>query len=209
MVEIHNMANGNLHTSFTLNGDWGDRELDLLDQVVTRYHEAGMPVPFPYPVTITLENAGRNCLVDGKSICLTASGLTTWTLCHELAHSWDAANGWRFSKAMRKATKSGFLWQMFHRWQPEWRLFWYYVGSPPPPCGVDKNFNAIEDFAEAVTAFLYPEEAAKRAAERGMPYEKWGYAHFHDTPRGKFVGDLLGVIASEAWRSPVMPIISL
>ncbi len=178
-------------TGFALNGIWGDRELNLLDQVVTRFHAAGMPIPFPYPVTITLENAGRNCLMNGKTICLTASGLTTWTLCHELAHAWDAANGWQLSKAMRRATGSGFPWQLFHRWRPAWKFFWYHVGSPPPPCGVDKNFNAIEDFAEAVTAYLYPEEAAKRASERGMPYEKWGYTHFHDTPRGKFVKEVI------------------
>jgi len=176
---------------FTLKGEWGERELSLLDQVVARYRQAGMPDPFPYPVTITLENAGRNCLVKGKTICLTASGLTTWTLCHEMAHGWDAANDWKLSKAMRKATGSGFLWRAVHFLRPGWKFFWYHVGSPPPPCGVDKNFNAIEDFAESVTATLYPEEAAKRAAERGLPYEKWGYTHFHETPRGKFIGKLL------------------
>jgi hypothetical protein len=178
-------------TSFTFSGEWQEHELALLDEVVARYHAVGMPDPFPYPVTITLENAGRNCLRGNNTICLNANGLSTWTICHELAHGWDAANKWRLSKAMRKATRSGFLWQVIHLWQPGWRLFWYYVGSPPPPCGVDKHFNAIEDFAEAVTAYLYPEEAAKRAAERGMPYEKWGYAHFHDTPRGKFVRKLI------------------
>jgi hypothetical protein len=62
---------------------------------------------------------------------------------------------------------------------------------------VDKNFNAIEDFAESVTAFLYPEEAAKRAAERGYPYEKWGYAHFHETPRGLFIQELF---VGDNWR---------
>jgi hypothetical protein len=179
-------------TGFTLSGEWGVRELALLEEVFTRYREAGMPVPFPFPVRIAMEHSGKNCLRGNKTICLNANGLTAWTISHELAHGWDAADGWRLSKAMRKATKSGFLWQFGHRWQPEWRLFWYRVGNPPTPCGVDKHFNAIEDFAEAVTAYLYPEEAAKRAAERGMPYEKWGYAHFHDTPRGIFLRELIG-----------------
>jgi len=180
-----------IKTGITLSGGWQERELALLEEVLMRYRKAGMPVPFPYPERIALEPSGKNCLVKGKGICLNANGLTSWTICHELAHAWDAANGWHFSRAMRKATKSGFLWQLFHHWQPEWRLFWYRVGSPPPPCGVDKHFNAIEDFAEAVTAFLYPEEAARRACERGMPYEHWGYAHFHDTPRGKFIRKLI------------------
>ena len=178
---------------FTLSGEWQESELTLLEEVVNRYHAAGMFIPFPYPVRIALERSGINCLLEGKTICLNANGLTAWTIAHELAHAWDAANGWQYSKAMRKATGSRFLSQMIHRWQPGWKFFWYRVGSPPPPCGVDKNFNAIEDFAEAVTATLYPEDAAKRAAERGMPYEKWGYAHFHDTPRGKFVMDLISI----------------
>lgn len=185
------MAEIQSKTGFALSGEWRERELTLLEQVATRYREAGMVTPFPYPVQIALERSGMNCLLGGKTICLNANGLTTWTIAHELAHSWDAANGWRHSKAMRKATKSGFRWHAVYRWQPGWKFFWYRVGSPPPPCGVDKHFNAVEDFAEAVTAFLYPEEAAKRAAERGMPYEKWGYVHFHETPRGKFVKELM------------------
>ncbi len=197
MASKYTIAEIQSKTGFTLSGEWQERELALLEEVITRYQAAGMPDPFPYPVTITLENSGKNCLRGGRTICLNVNGLTTWTISHELAHGWDAANKWHLSKAMRKATRSGFLWQAGHRWQPEWKLFWYRVGSPPPPCGVDKHFNAIEDFAEAVTAYLYPEEAAKRASERGMPYEKWGYAHFHETPRGKFVEGLLAVIARE------------
>jgi len=177
-------------TGFTLSGEWQDRELFLLDEVFQRYRDAAGFDPWPYPVTILLEKTGINCLRDGKTTCLNVNGLTTWTITHELAHGWDASTGWTLSKRLRKITHSGLLFKRLHLWRPPWKFFWYHVGSPPPPCGVDKNFNAIEDFAESVTAYLYPEEAAKRATERGYPYGKWGYSHFHDTPRGKFIRGL-------------------
>ena len=138
-------------------------------------------------MTIELAKTGINCLRDGKTTCLNVNGLTTWTITHELAHGWDASTGWQFSKRMAKTTRSGLLFPRLHLWRPPWKLFWYHVGSPPPPCGVDRHFNAIEDFAESVTAYLYPEEAARRAADRGYPYEQWGYIHFGETPRGKFI----------------------
>ncbi len=178
-------------TGFALSGEWRERELHLLDEVVGLYRQAGAFDPWPFPVTIRLENTGINCLRDGKLTCLNANGLTAWTICHELAHGWDAANSWRSSTRMAKATHSGFLFPRLHLWRPPWKFFWYRVGSPPPPCGIDRNFNAIEDFAESVTAYLYPEEAAKRANERGYPYEKWGYNAFHNTPRGEFIRGLM------------------
>lgn len=185
----HNLTLAELsaRTGFALTGDWHERELHLLQEVLALYRRAGAFDPWPFPVSIRLESTGRNCLRDGKTTCLNRTGLTAWTIAHELAHGWDAANGWRFSKQMAKATRSGFLFPRLHLWRPPWKIFWYRVGSPPPPCGVDKHFNAIEDFAESVTASLFPEEAASRATQRGYPYEKWGYSHFHNTPRGKFI----------------------
>ena len=177
-------------TGFTLSGEWQERELRLLDEVVQRFREVASFDSWRYPVTIQLAKTGINCLRDGKTTCLNINGLTTWTITHELAHGWDASTGWNLSRRMRKVTRSGFLFKKLHLWRLSWKFFWYHVGSPPPPCGVDKNFNAIEDFAESVTAYLYPEEATRRAAQRGYPYEKWGYSHFHETPRGKFVAEL-------------------
>ncbi len=92
---------------------------------------------------------------------------------------------------MRKATHSFWFSHWLHKRYPEDPRFWYHVGSPPAPCGVDKNFNAKEDFAEAVTAFLFPEEAYRKAVKRNFPYESHGYSHFHDTPRGKFIRSLI------------------
>ena len=121
---------------------------------------------------------------------LNPRGLTEWTVVHELAHAWDAAHGWKLSEIMRKATHSGFPCLWLHRIYPHNRRFWYRVGSPPAPCGIDQNFNAREDFAEAVTAYLFPEDAHRKASKRGYSYEQDGYDHFHDTPRGKFIKKL-------------------
>ena len=74
---------------------------------------------------------------------------------------------------------------------PEIEFFWYHTGSPPPPCGIDKHFNAMEDFAESVTAYVYPEEASLKALRRKKPYNKYGYSHFHETPRGQFIHELI------------------
>lgn len=145
----------------------------------------------PVLYTVFLDEKGGNNFQKQSRIHFNPLNLTPWTVTHELAHSLDSAHGWRLSKLMQKHTGSGFLNKPLHFARPGWKLFWYRVGSPPPPCGVDKNFNALEDFAETVTAYIFPEEAHRRAAARGYPYEKWGYGHFHTTPRGKFFSDLL------------------
>jgi len=141
--------------------------------------------------SIHLDAKGGNNFQKRDQIHLNPSNLTTWTVTHELAHSLDAAHGWQLSQQMKKYTGSGFPLKALHYAHPGWKVLWYRVGSPPPPCGIDKNFNSLEDFAETVTAYIYPEEAYGRARARGYPYEKWGYTHFHDTPRGKFFKQLI------------------
>ena len=37
----------------------------------------------------------------------------------------------------------------------------------------------------------HPEQAALRAAKNGRPYDRYGYSHFHDTPRGRFIRELI------------------
>lgn len=145
----------------------------------------------PGEYSIHLDARGGNNFQKSDQIHLNPGNLTSWTITHELAHSLDAAYGWQLSQRMREYTRSGFLCKPLHYAHPAWKLFWYRVGSPPPPCGVDKNFNSLEDFAETVTAYIFPDEAYRRAFARGYPYEKWGYTHFHDTPRGRFFKDLL------------------
>lgn len=141
-------------------------------------------------VKFSFEEMKYGGLTSKSLVRLNPRGLTEWTVVHELAHAWDASTGWQLSEKMRKFTHSRFPCRWLFRQFPGTRLFWYHVGSPPAPCGVDKNFNAREDFAESVTAFIFPEEAHRRAIKRKYPYEAYGYTHFNDTPRGKFIRDL-------------------
>ncbi len=141
--------------------------------------------------TVHLDPKGGNNYTRGDRLNLNTSNLTEWTITHELAHALDASHGWQLSQQMRVHTGSGFLFRALHYAHPTWKLLWYRVGSPPPPCGVDKNFNSLEDFAETVTAYIFPDEARRRAEIRGYPYDKWGYSHFHETPRGRFFADLI------------------
>jgi hypothetical protein len=143
-----------------------------------------------YKVRYRFEDIPYGGLTSKGLVRLNPRGLTEWTVVHELAHAWDAANGWQISEKMRKHTHSGFPSLWLHKCYPQKKAFWYKVGSPPAPCGVDKNFTAREDFAEALTAYLFPDEAHKRASKRNASYEFNGFIHFHDTPRGKFIKSL-------------------
>jgi RHS repeat-associated protein len=128
-------------------------------------------------------------------IVLNAGGFTKWTVVHELAHAWDAVRGWRLSKEMQEAMGAGFAHPIRHFFNPGNPAWWYDPGQGPPPCGIDANFNEKEDFAEAVTAYVYPDRASQWAAERGWPYTDPGrgyaYASFLETPRGQFIAALL------------------
>lgn len=128
-------------------------------------------------------------------ITVNAHGFSVWTVVHELAHAWDAVHKWRFSARMKEELGAGFRHPLWRRLEPENPLWWYNVGQGPPPCGVDANFNAKEDFAESVTALVYPEEARRLAAARGWPYEDarrgYDYGAFAETPRGRFVAGLI------------------
>jgi len=161
-----------------------DRFYEVTGELYTTSNATGV-------YSIHLDAKGGNNFQKRDQIHLNPSNLTTWTVTHELAHSLDAAHGWQLSQQMRTFTGSGFPLKALHYAHPGWKVLWYRAGSPPPPCGIDKNFNSLEDFAETVTAYIYPEEAYGRARARGYPYEKWGYTHFHDTPRGKFFNQLI------------------
>jgi hypothetical protein len=177
-----------------LAGEWGDAHLSIIDTSISAFYalnpERGL-LGWLEKIEFSLSETKYAGLTSREYIRLNPNGLTELTIVHELAHAWDASTNWELSKRIRKATGSGFLIRFLHGLCPSAKLFWYRVGSPPPPCGVDKNFNALEDFAESVTAFIFPEEAYQRAGERGYSYEKWGYVRFHDTPRGKFIRDLV------------------
>ncbi|MBN2007555.1 MAG: hypothetical protein JXA21_29690 [Anaerolineae bacterium] len=128
-------------------------------------------------------------------VTLNAAGFDKWTIVHELGHAWDAAHGWKLSRDMREKVGAGFRAPVLHRLFPKNAAYWYDPGQGPPPCGVDAAFNPLEDFAEAVAAYIYLQEAQQRAAARGWPYvdavRGYTYVDFYATPRGKFVAGLM------------------
>jgi hypothetical protein len=131
-------------------------------------------------------------------VSLNRNGFEVWTVVHELGHAWDGVNGWKLSERMRNRVGAGRHKRWYglpHLFWPADKRYWYYPGNNPPPCGIDANFNAKEDFAEAVTASVFPEEAARRADARGWPYADpargYAYASYSETPRAGFILELL------------------
>jgi hypothetical protein len=120
-----------------------------------------------------------------------AASITPWTVVHEFGHAWDFGYNLRLSNQIRSFTQSWGPIPVLHELFPDEKLFWYRPGSLPPPCGKDRNFNRLEDFAEAVTAFVFPEDAKQRAASRGMGYDLYGYDDYFATPRGRFIQNLI------------------
>lgn len=182
------------YAQLSLEGERTPAADEILCSSILKLNQAFEPPVLPFDWVCAVKYKFE----DIKELGLTSKGLvrlnprhiTEWTVVHELAHAWDAANNWLISDIMRKETHSGFCFPWLHRKFRERKLFWYHVGSPPAPCGVDKKFTTKEDFAEAVTAYIFPEEARRKASKRGYSYEFNGFIHFHDTPRGKFIHSL-------------------
>jgi len=149
-------------------------------------------------VRLEFRNMKYGGLAFAHAILLNPDQLTAWTVVHEMAHTWDAAHRLQFASEMQKQVNAGYLrwyYPILHILDPNDQRYWYLPGSGPPPCGIDRNFNAREDFAEAVTAFIFPEVAAERARTRGWPYQDpargYSYPGFRETPRGRFIQVLL------------------
>jgi len=154
----------------------------------------GLPLPlfdWVHQVSYRFENIPQGGLTSKGLVRLRPTSLTEWTTVHELAHAWDASLDWQLSRKMQKFTHSYFLCRPLHKRFPAQKFFWYHVGNPPAPCGIDQNFNEKEDFAESVTAYLFPEEAHRKAIRKNASYESDGYTHFHETPRGRFIRSLV------------------
>jgi hypothetical protein len=130
-------------------------------------------------------------LTSYRHIRLNPRGLTTWTVVHEFGHAWDASQFWALSWRLLWATRSRGPVPVLHQLWPLQKSYWYRVGSLPPPCGCNRDFNRFEDFAESVAAYVYPEEAHLRAIQCGFPYEAHGYASFLQTLRAKFISLLI------------------
>lgn len=134
-----------------------------------------------------------------------------WTMAHELGHRWNNAWSRNPEQTLRASLGAGKIewfkkgFRRFEKWlnrvfaslgikkNIDWKALWYHPGAAPPPCGVDRNFNASEDLAESFAATIFPEDAkrralnaAKRIVGRKIHWD-WGkdFSVFHNTPRGQ------------------------
>jgi len=121
----------------------------------------------------------------------------------ELGHDWDANNGGRLSKKMQEYTESypALIGLMGgedlncegKNWKPGCnKARYYYKGFPPK--GSDVNFNRKEDFAEAVAAYVFPDEALQFVEQRYRGTEAAEYLVYDDyleTKRGRFIKGLV------------------
>jgi hypothetical protein len=144
-----------------------------------------------------------------------ADSFDHWTVVHELGHVWDGQNNWKYSEYLEDSTDGYTLdpkvvaapdycaLDPYHELPGCNKAGYYYGGTPPKTSGY--NFNRREDFAESVTAYVYPDEAhaevmdqlsrykIKLRPDLYQLYEAYlYYDNFRATPRGRFVSNLVG-----------------
>jgi RHS repeat-associated protein len=133
---------------------------------------------------------------EGKTINVWTTGsFTKWTIVHELGHAWDFKKGGVLSKAL--VIYTGGKTQKVSNCDPDNALpgcnaaNYYYKGMPPK--GSDDNFNSEEDFAESVTAFVYPTDAANDVQKYNTnQYRQFlYYQDYKLTTRWKYVNGLV------------------
>ena len=200
----------------SLDGDWSDDEIRRIWQVFHRLADQAdaltIPQIFNDQATKFFHSGmpGRAGRTKGDEVYLD-DDWTDWTLAHELGHRWNNAWEKQPEQWLRKSLGAG-RWEWLKRklrsfekwlrktaqkldlnWKIDWQALWYHPGKAPPPCGVDRNFNASEDLAESFAATIFPEDAKQRASNAARRLTKftdqwdWGrnYQNFWLTPRGQ------------------------
>ncbi len=201
-----------------LEGEWTAAEAERIKTVFERLGELmggsdRLPARFNGKTTHMHHSGrpGRAGYTIGDDVYLN-DDWTDWTLAHELGHRWNNAWGREPQKLLQKEMRAGqgeWLKLPVRRWlkkterfmtkhweftgRLDWRSLWDHTGDGPPPCGVDRNFNASEDFAECFAAAVFPEDAkgrAQRAAKKlGEKSKNWDWSQktpsFEKTPRGQ------------------------
>jgi len=199
-----------------LEGEWSleelQRVLKVFETLAQQADAKTIPQLFNYQTTI-LRHSGRPGRVGRTKAneIMLDNDWTDWTFAHELGHRWNNAWDRLPEQRLRQALRAGKLeWLMralrrFQKWLEgvlkkfnikkkfDWPILWYKPGDAPPPCGVDRNFNASEDLAESFAATIFPAEAKTRAsnvATRTIKLAKswdWSttFSDYLQTPRGQ------------------------
>jgi len=179
--------------------EWSTNEIEKIIQVgqdlSNSFGSSGKVSQLLGSVSFSKARIKYGGLGEAHNVILSESGFSKWTVVHELAHAWDGVNGWKLSISMQKNLMAGFDHPVLHFLFPNNPEYWYDPGQGPPPCGVDAAFNRKEDFAESVTAYVYPLDAATNATQRGWPYQDAARGYFYsayiDTPRGQYIKALI------------------
>ncbi len=193
MSELTKDIFNNYHVQ--LDGNWSDPALAILYSACDSFFQTLLPrvenIQWMEGWVIRAADIQPLGLTSKGLVRFKAASITPWTVVHEFGHAWDFGYNLRLSNQMRIFTQSWGPIPVLHELFPNKELFWYRPGQMPPPCGKDRNFNRLEDFAEAVTAYVFPEDAKQRAASRGMGYHLYGYDNYFATPRGRFIHNLI------------------
>ncbi|MBE9508619.1 MAG: hypothetical protein IMY86_11285 [Chloroflexi bacterium] len=206
---VHDLA-ATYHIEVLKDKYWSVEELRLLQEAVTDLANAmGGAGEFTRnigSITIRQVETKYRGLASKRGIKFTASSVSfdKWTVVHELGHVWDAKSGWRLSRTLQAYTggRTNWLARLIKKWRRQcdedcrWpgcnRFGYFYAGTPP--AGSDRNFNRKEDFAESVTAYVYPTVAQSRV-ERFKDDDDYGdllyYSDYMQTKRWAFVDGLV------------------
>lgn len=191
-------------------GEWSLDELRILQKgIVDLANAMGGADKFASnigPITISQIEMKYRGLASVHGIKFTASSISidAWTVVHELAHVWDANSGWRLGKALEAYTGGYTNWLAMvvrkgrgrcdeKRRLPGCNRFGYFYGDVPP-AGSDGNFNRKEDFAESVTAYVYPalvQERVDRFKDDDQYRDLLYYPDYTQTRRWAFVDGLV------------------
>jgi hypothetical protein len=142
-------------------------------------------------VTISRKDMSNPGQAQGHHIWLrsTASGgfagqwEREWTVVHELAHVWDIENDWQLSEDLETVTRGSTV----TYWCGFLQRCENYLHGGTPPKGADQNFTRREDFAESVTAFVYPLQAQAFIQQVYANQPQFRYQNFHQTQRGSYL----------------------
>jgi RHS repeat-associated protein len=122
------------------------------------------------------------------------NGNPEWSIVHELAHSWDFSRNTTLTAGLLKET-GGYndnqgAYDYWHHLcgvkDSGCNKDGYYWGDIPAK-GVDAGFTPTQDFAESVTAYVYPLTALS-VTQTQFPFLK--YSNFRTTKRGIYVQNL-------------------
>ena len=191
-------------------GEWSLEELHTLQKGVADLASAmGGPDKFIQnigSITISQVEMKYRGLASVHGIKFTAAEISIdpWTVVHELAHVWDANAGWGLSRALESYTggRTNLVAMVLQRVRgecdekhrmPGCNRFGYFYGDVPP-AGSDQNFNRKEDFAESVTAYVYPalvQGRVDRFKDDDSYRDQLYYSDYTQTRRWAFVDGLI------------------